>query len=134
MAKEEKKEQKKVVADEDWKEQARKEKEILAAQQHAEQEKTEKEKRQGPLPTGDFAGLVSMLATQSLLAMGALVPEGQEKKEPDLELAKYHIDILEALEEKTKGNLSEQEAALIAEALRQMRMLYVKIAESTSGN
>jgi len=129
MANEEKKGKKKVVVDEDWKEQARKEKEILEAQERAEREKTEKQKRRGPLPAGDFAGLISMLATQTLLAMGALVPEGQEKKEPDLELARYHIDILESLETKTKGNLSEQEAGLLAEALHQVRMLYVKLAE-----
>jgi hypothetical protein len=129
MANEEKKDRKKVIVDEDWKEQARKEKEILEAQERAEREKTEKQKRRGPLPAGDFAGLISMLMTQTLLAMGALVPEGQEKKEPDLELARYHIDILEALETKTKGNLSEQEAGLLAEALHQVRMLYVKLAE-----
>lgn len=129
MANEEKKDKKKVIVDEDWKEQARKEKEILEAQERAERKKTEKQKRRGPLPAGDFAGLISMLMTQTLLAMGALVPEGQEKKEPDLELARYHIDILEMLETKTKGNLSEQEAGLLAEALHQVRMLYVKLVE-----
>jgi hypothetical protein len=130
MAKKEDKEKKNVTADEDWKEQARKEKEILAAQQKAEQEKKEQFQGRPALPKGDFTGLVSMLATQSLLAMGAVVPEGQERKEPDLELAKYHIDILEAIEEKTKGNLSEQETALVTEALHQIRMLYVKVAEA----
>jgi hypothetical protein len=129
MANEEKKDRKKVIVDEDWKEQARREKEILEAQERAEREKAEKQKRRGPLPAGDFAGLISMLATQTLLAMGALVPEGQEKKEPDLELAKYHIDILEMLETKTKDNISEQETQLLSEALRQVRMLYVKLAE-----
>jgi len=129
MANEEKKDKKRVIIDEDWKEQARREKEILEAQERAEREKAEKQKRRGPLPAGDFAGLISMLATQTLLAMGALVPEGQEKKEPDLELAKYHIDILEMLETKTKGNLGEQETKLLSEALHQVRMLYVKLAE-----
>jgi hypothetical protein len=129
--KEEKKEKKKLIIDEDWKEQARKEKEVMMAQEQAEQQKQEKvkEKRRGPLPRGDFAGLVSMLATQALFAMGAVMPEGQEKKEPDLELAKYHIDMLESLEVKTKGNLSEQEAEMLSGALHQLRMLYVKVSE-----
>ncbi len=128
---EEKKEQEKIIIDEDWKEQARKEKEVMMAQESAERQKQKqvKEKRRGPLPTGDFAGLVSMLATQALFAIGALAPEGQEKKEPDLELAKYHIDVLEALEAKTKGNLSEQEAEILNGALHQLRMLYVKVSE-----
>jgi hypothetical protein len=129
MADEEKKGRKKVIVDEGWKEQARKEKEILEAQERAERQKAEKQKRRGPLPAGDFAGLISMLATQTLLALGALAPEGQQKKEPDLELARYHIDILETLEAKTKGNLSEQEAGLLTEALHQVRMLYVKLSE-----
>ncbi len=129
MAEEEKKEQKKIIIDEDWKEQARKEKEVMIAKERAERQKEEKTKRRGPMPPGDFEGLVSMLATQTMLAMGALVPEGQQKKEPDLELAKYHIDMLEALEAKTNGNLSKQESEMLNGTLHQLRILYVKVTE-----
>ena len=109
MAEEKKKEEKKIIVDEDWKQQAQKEKEVLAAQEEAGEEKAQDEKSQrGPLPKGDFAALVSMLVTQAFFALGMLKVEGQEK-EPDLELAKYNIDMLETLEEKTKGNLTEDE-------------------------
>lgn len=128
MAKEEKKQAKKIIVDEDWKEQARKEKEILTAAERAEQEKAEAEKRRGPLPPGDFTALVSMLATQVVFALGALAPKDKDKSEPDLEMAKYHIDILEALQAKTKGNLTEQEDKLLSGTLHQIRMLYVKVA------
>jgi hypothetical protein len=60
--------------------------------------------------------------------MGAFKVEGQDDREPDLELAKYNIDMLETLEEKTKGNLSEDEAKVLAETLNQVRMAYVKMA------
>jgi hypothetical protein len=120
---------KKIIADEDWKEQARKEKENLAAKEREEKQKREQLTQHGPLPAGDFAGLVSVLATQTLLALGVLVPEGQENKEPDLALAKFHIDMLEALEDKTKNNLDEREEKVLAETLHQVRMLYVKIVK-----
>jgi hypothetical protein len=127
MADEEKKEEKKIIIDEDWKQEAQKEKEILAAEEEAEKEKGEKEGR-GPLPPGDFAALISMLMTQALFAMGFLQIKGQEKREPDLEMAKYNIDMLETLEEKTKGNLTAEEQKVLSDTVNQLRMGYVKIA------
>ena len=129
MAKEEKKEEKKIIVDEDWKEQAKKEKEVLAVQEEAEKkEAQQQQKTAGPLPKGDFAALISMLVTQSLFSLGMLQVDGQEKKEPDLNLAKYNIDMLDALEEKTKGNLTEEEQKVLENMLDQVRMAYVKAA------
>ena len=128
MAEEKKKDEKKTIVDEDWKQQAQKEKEVLAAQEEAGEEKAQDEKSQrGPLPKGDFAALVSMLVTQAFFALGMLKVEGQEK-EPDLELAKYNIDMLETLQEKTKGNLTEEEEKVLENTLEQLRMSYVKVA------
>jgi len=129
MAEEEKKEEKKIRVDEDWKQQAQKEKEILAAQEEAEKEEVQEEsKRRGPLPKGNFAALVSMLVTQAMFALGLLQVKGQEQREPDLEMAKYNIDMLEALQEKTKGNLTEQEEKVLENTLNEVRMAYVKVA------
>jgi hypothetical protein len=134
MAKEEKKDDKKIIIDEDWKQQAQREKEMLAEQEKAEKEKAEKEKtprdksRRGSLPKGDFAALISMLVTQALFALGLLQVEGQEEKEPDLEMAKYSIDMLETIEKKTKGNLTEEEKKVLENTLGQVRIAYVKVA------
>ena len=122
------KKDKKLIIDEDWKSQAKREKEILAAQEKQEKEKTDQPERRGPLPPGNFAALVSMLVTQALFALGAIKVEGQPDKEPDLELAKYNVDMLETLEEKTKGNLSEEEQKVLAGTLNEVRMAYVKAA------
>ena len=128
MAEEEKKPEKKIIVDEDWKQQAQKEKEILAAQEEAKKKETGEDKAERvPLPKGNFAALISMLTTQALFAMGVLKVEGQEK-EPDLEMAKYNIDMLETLEEKTKGNLTEEEKKVLENTLSQVRMAYVKVA------
>ncbi len=129
MAEKEKKEEKKIIVDEDWKAEAQREKEILAAQEEAEKEKTQEEKpARGPLPKGNFAALISMLTTQTFFALGLLQVKGQEKKEPDLEMAKYNIDMLETLEEKTKGNLTKEEETVLSNTLNELRMGYVKIA------
>lgn len=127
MAKEEKKEEKKIIIDEDWKQQAQKEKETLAAKEEAEKEKAPPS-RQGALPKGDFAALISMLVTQALFALGLVKVEGQEGKEPDLELAKYSIDMLDTIQEKTKGNLTEEEEKILENTLGQVRMAYVKLS------
>ncbi len=130
MSEEEKKKEKKIIVDEDWKAEAQREKEILATQEEAEKKKKPEETRpRGPLPEGNFAALISMLMTQALFALGLLQMKGMDKKEPDLEMAKYNIDMLETLEEKTKGNLTDEEETVLENTLGQLRMAYVKLAE-----
>ena len=83
------------------------------------------------MPKGNFAALISTLSMQTLFALGVVEVKGQEgqKREPDLDLAKYNIDMLETLEAKTKGNLTEQEAKVLSDMLNQVRMAYVDIAK-----
>ena len=129
--KNEEKQEKKIIVDEDWKTEAKKEKDISTAQEQSEKKQTEADKKKrGPLPEGNFAALVSMLVTQALFAMGMFELQGEEgkKREPDLELAKYNIDMLNTLEQKTKGNLTEQEQKVLENTLSQVRMAYVKAA------
>ena len=119
-------EEKNLHIDDDWETEAKKDKERIAAQEKIEKQEAEQQKR-GPLPKGDFIALVSLLATQAMFALGLIQME-KEKKEPDLDMAKYNIDMLEALEEKTKGNLTEDEEKGIQNTLSQLQMAYVKIA------
>jgi hypothetical protein len=44
-------------------------------------------------------------------------------------MAKHHIDSLAVLEEKTKGNLSEEEKKMLDAALYETRMRFVSIAQ-----
>ena len=127
MAKEEKQE-KKIIVDEDWKQEAQKEKEMLAAQEDAQKQEQEEEGAHGPLPEGNLAALISTLTTQALFALGLLQIKGQKQRQPDLELARYNIDMLETLQEKTKGNLTKEEQAVLANTLSELRMGYVKVA------
>jgi hypothetical protein len=126
-------EEKKIIIDEDWKKEAQKEKEVLAAQEETEKKKAKASRpRHGPLPKGNFAALVSMLVTQTLFSLGLLEIEGQEKREPDLALAKYNIDMLETLQEKTKGNLTKEEEKLLENTINEIRMGYVTVADKAS--
>ena len=123
-------EEKKIIIDEDWKREAQREKDKLAAQEAVEKKKEEAEgPKRGPsrLPRGDLAGLVSMLTTQALFALGLIQIKGEEDREPDLELARYNIDMLEAIEQKTKGNLTPEEQELLKNTLSDLRMGYVTI-------
>lgn len=127
MAKEDEKD-KKIIIDEDWKKEAQKEKEKLEAEEEQEQIE-EGGGRNGPLPKGDLAALISMLTTQALFAMGLLQIKGQEDREPDLELARYNIDMLETLAAKTKGNLSAEEEKVLKHTLNDLRMGYVQVVK-----
>ena len=122
-------EEKKIIVDEDWKAQAQKEKETLKEQEKVEHEK--KEEPRPPMPEANFSGLVSMLATQAFYALGLIRPEGDEEKqvEPDWQIAKFNIDMLGMLEEKCKGNLTDEEASLLKSTLDQLRMLFVQLSK-----
>ena len=126
MADDEKKEDKKIIIDEDWKEQAQREKEQMAAEKEIEETEEPKEQPpRGPLPDADMTGLISMQATQAFFAMGAFGAEEGKEPKIDLDMAKYSIDMLGVIEEKTKGNLSDEEAGALENTLHQLRMTYV---------
>ena len=120
--------EKKIIIDEDWKTQAQKEKEVLK-----EQEESEHAAEQQPpqLPPADFPGLVSMLATQAFYALGIIRSKEDEDKEiePDWPMAKFNIDTLGMLEEKCKGNLTEDEKNLLNHTLDQLRMMFVTLSK-----
>jgi hypothetical protein len=123
---EEKKEEKKIIIDEDWKNKAQKEKET--SKDKIQQEPAGKQETSGQLPKGDFGTLVSLLATQAFFALGLIGDENDKTPKKDLPLAKFHIDMLESLEEKTKGNLTENEKQFLEGALSQLRLSFVNSA------
>jgi hypothetical protein len=72
-----------------------------------------------------FLDLVAMLAQPVALYLGdAQLPDGETAE--DLDMARFHIDLLDLLREKTAGNLSQQESAALEELLYQLRMRYVR--------
>ena len=74
----------------------------------------------------DFSTFVMSLGHSALVQLGdAPAPDG-DQLERDLRGARQTIDILTVLEEKTAGNLSEQEASLLRNLLTDLRLRYVR--------
>lgn len=73
-----------------------------------------------------FSTFVMSLATQILAQLGELNIPGVEKNLP---AAKQTIEIVEMLQQKTKGNLDQSEAHLIEEMLHSVRMSFVRVSK-----
>jgi hypothetical protein len=82
----------------------------------------------GSLPAIDFVTFVLSLSTSAMVHLGeAPAPDGSSAK--NLELARQTIDILGMLEDKTKGNLSNEEAKLLQQLLCDLRLRYVALSK-----
>ena len=130
----------KIHIDSDWKAQAQAEKQKLAEQAKA----APRERASGAagaagaggggaLPPASFESLVSTLATQALFAMGAIADPRSGQRMQNLDLARHHIDMLGVVEEKTRGNLSEDEANLLSSAAYELRTRYIQLAGAARG-
>ncbi|OGC92022.1 MAG: hypothetical protein A2142_03200 [candidate division Zixibacteria bacterium RBG_16_48_11] len=76
--------------------------------------------------SGYFYQLVLMFQTAALQQLGKLINPLSGKVEQNLEQAKFSIDILGMLEEKTKGNLSSEEQRFLESVLSGLRLNYVE--------
>ena len=81
-------------------------------------------------PQASFSSLVTFIAAQTVVALGEGSSEQEEKPTVRLDIARYHIDTLVVLQEKTQGHLSEDEVALVEQYLQQLRMLYVSVQKN----
>lgn len=79
-----------------------------------------------PFPSINFATFVFSLNSSALVQLGMMEDPMTGQKGKNLPLAKQTIDILSMLEEKTKGNLETDEAAMLKNILYDLRIHYVK--------
>jgi hypothetical protein len=75
-----------------------------------------------------FVNFLTTLASQAAASLGAVPHPVTGQRQVDLESGRYWIDVLAMLQEKTKGNLHDQEARLLTGLLSDLRMQYVAIA------
>ena len=142
-------EEPKLIIDEDWKTQVQREKEELKRKQ-AESSEAESAASQAASPSADEATvneaaateelppppeasipfLVMSLATQALAALGQIPDEDGSRPPVNLAYARHFIDLIGVLEEKTRGNLSQEEDQMLQETLHQMRMLFVSVGQA----
>lgn len=111
------------------------------AQAETKQTKTSKGPEPAPMPeTGynadeargafggqkiEFVHLLDMLVQTAMMYAGAL-DSGPERR-VDIVGLRQMVDMIGVLEQKTKGNLTEQEATILSNTLFQLRMTYMEI-------
>lgn len=72
-----------------------------------------------------FMQLVFSLHSATMQQLGKVKNPMTDKIERDLPGAQASIDMLEMIQEKTKGNLSDEEERFISQMLRELRLNYV---------
>lgn len=77
------------------------------------------------MPPADFGLFLSSLSMQAMVALGEMPHPATQEREPDLDQARYLIDVLGLLQEKTRGNLTAEEVQVLEGLLYELRMKYV---------
>ncbi len=72
----------------------------------------------------EFKEYIAFLSTNGLLGLGKVENPKTGKKSKNLKLVKFTIDILELLEEKTEGNLTEEEKEVLNNTLNNLKNNY----------
>lgn len=125
-----------IQIDDDWKKQAQEEKRKLAEEAKAREEAAAAkaaapaaggERRSREMPAASFTALISTMLTQAGYYLGEYAGQDGEPM-VDLDAAKFQIDLLGVIEEKTKGNVSTDEQKTLDAALYELRTRYVSIA------
>jgi hypothetical protein len=82
-------------------------------------------------PALDFNALVLSLGSSVIVHLGE-APDpttGQKREKADFAMAQQSIDLLTMLQEKTRGNLTPDEARFLENLLFDLRMLYVQVSK-----
>lgn len=85
----------------------------------------------GPEAAPSFFDLVAAVAQPIALYLGDVkMPDGESME--NLPLARLHIDLLEILQQKSAGNLTDQEKGFLEDLLYQLRLRYIEKSEQGS--
>ncbi len=115
-------EKSRIIVDEDWKAQVEREREVARQQAVAPSAEEEME-----IPAASLTLLISMFATEALIALGQIRHPAAEGIMVDLPQAKHLVDLLQVLEDKTAGNRTPEETAMLSQLLHELRLAYVAV-------
>src|SRR5437773_12550860 len=79
-----------------------------------------------------FIEFVMMQAQNAAPFLGQIPNPQSGKGEVNLEVAKMFIDQLAMIQEKTRGNLSNEESTVLRNALSNLQLAYVEVARGSS--
>lgn len=115
------------AAEKEEKQESSAEEDSAADSQKAAEASAEQQQEPPPqFPEINFATFVASLNASALLQLGAIEDPTTGQKNKNLPMAKQTIDILSMLQEKTAGNLSEEEENLLKNILYDLRIMFVK--------
>ena len=87
--------------------------------------------RQG-LPPASFEFLILSLRAQTEMQLGLFhFGDDKEKPQPDFDLARHSIDMMNVLLEKTRGNLTLDEQRLLENSLTELRFRFIQAVEES---
>ncbi len=86
-----------------------------------------------PVPEPSLTALIRMLAEQALLAMGTPHPLLKEQPPADPVAARFLVDLLAVLKDRTEGNRTEGETRELEAVLYQLRMQVVGLEQGVPG-
>ncbi len=86
-----------------------------------------------PVPEPSLTALIRMLAEQALLAMGTPHPLLKEQPPADPAAARFLVDLLAVLKDRTEGNRTEGETRELEAVLYQLRMQVVGLEQGVPG-
>jgi Domain of unknown function (DUF1844) len=85
-----------------------------------------------PKVSPPFENLIRMLGSNAAMVLGAYADPRTGQPVIDPEAAREFIDMLDALHEKTKGNLAPEEDSLLLDLLGKLRMTYLEINQAVA--
>ena len=85
-----------------------------------------------PKRAAAFENLVRMLGSNAAMVLGAYADPRTGQPAIDPEAARELIDMLDALHEKTKGNLAPEEDNLLLDLLGKLKMTYLEINQAVA--
>lgn len=80
-----------------------------------------------------FIEFVMMQAQNAALFLGQIPNPQTGQGEVNLELAKLFIDQLAMIQEKTRGNLTNEEMAVLRNTLSNLQMVFVEVSQQKKG-
>jgi hypothetical protein len=85
-----------------------------------------------PQRSQGFENLVRMLGSNAAMVLGAYADPRTGQPMLDPEAAREFIDMLDALREKTKGNLAPEEDSLLLDLLGKLKMTYLEVNQAVA--
>jgi hypothetical protein len=79
-----------------------------------------------------FENLIRMLGSNAAMVLGAYADPRTGQPVIDPEAAREFIDMLDALHEKTKGNLAPEEDSLLLDLLGKLKMTYLEVNQAVA--